>query len=494
MSELDKQRVVIIGTGLTGSIMVSELAAVKNFEVHCFDIDALRDEYRVSKFLKIDKMKTYFKNERTLGYGFGGTSNLWHGVLAEFDSFDWFKAQKSSPEFKNIQIELESNFRKCFKYFGDITAIKAFETRDILSAKEYCNLKKFEPKKYLIMKQPYRGRKKVRGLADKGDIFYHDNSLIVKLLLNSDKSQICKVEYEQNGVKKLFAADIFIVCAGAIETPRVLYQSAPFLFENEGKFKTHIFDHPQAQLGRVKLSRKRFFNLIGCNKLFSNLTSRIGFTLGENARKQFGDRSISIFLRPDMSTQSQATRQKSRQLLSSGGFMKMLLFLMKNPRIVTLAYAYLCEKLGFGFYTNTLAIWIQYEIKQGEESSLVISEKRDKFGRQVPKIVTGDGKISSIEYHILCDFLRDDFKGSDVELLDYNKIEVFSGAHHSGSFPIGTMEKDKLDTNLRVRKLDNLFVCDASILPFIGHVNLSLNLVLFACRLTQHLKSKYGKQ
>jgi len=54
--------------------------------------------------------------------------------------------------------------------------------------------------------------------------------------------------------------------------------------------------------------------------------------------------------------------------------------------------------------------------------------------------------------------------------------------------PFGTEEDYMVDLNLRLKKYHNVYICDASIFPFIGNVNLSLNIVKFACRLAKHFK------
>ena len=79
------RKICILGSGIAGSILASELS--KNNDVTVIDCDSLDKPFNTN----FDLTKTTDVNlerENVVGYGFGGTTNLWHGVLTSLDSED----------------------------------------------------------------------------------------------------------------------------------------------------------------------------------------------------------------------------------------------------------------------------------------------------------------------------------------------------------------------------------------------------------------------
>ena len=77
------KKICIIGSGMGGGILANEISKYTNTEVYLMDI------YEIDKKPKENTKSIYnnefLKNKRNLrSYGFGGSSELWHGVLAKF--------------------------------------------------------------------------------------------------------------------------------------------------------------------------------------------------------------------------------------------------------------------------------------------------------------------------------------------------------------------------------------------------------------------------
>ena len=98
---------------MAGGILARELVLEK-FNVTIMDVDKLANSYDNGLTLPINIEKTYFSDEKPIGYGFGGTSNLWHGVVGDFDDSDW----------QNYRLETKMK-EKLPKVFGR-TAKKTF--------------------------------------------------------------------------------------------------------------------------------------------------------------------------------------------------------------------------------------------------------------------------------------------------------------------------------------------------------------------------------
>ena len=89
----NKPSVCIVGSGPGGAISAIELARSGLFRVILVDLDkitdASEDSDNILKSLSTINTGYPFGQEVTRGFGFGGGSRLWHGVLTKLDDQDW---------------------------------------------------------------------------------------------------------------------------------------------------------------------------------------------------------------------------------------------------------------------------------------------------------------------------------------------------------------------------------------------------------------------
>ena len=85
-----KKKICIIGAGLSGAYLVQEISKLQKFEVFILDIDSLKNPKNNSLdlFYENNNKKQKYIDKIQRGYGFGGTSKLWHGGLTAFDDYD----------------------------------------------------------------------------------------------------------------------------------------------------------------------------------------------------------------------------------------------------------------------------------------------------------------------------------------------------------------------------------------------------------------------
>jgi len=85
---MTKKKICIIGSGLTGTLLAAELLERTKHEIIVIDIDKLNEKF----FINEEHFNYYpferFKDVLTFSLGFGGSSNLWHGVMTDFDKID----------------------------------------------------------------------------------------------------------------------------------------------------------------------------------------------------------------------------------------------------------------------------------------------------------------------------------------------------------------------------------------------------------------------
>ena len=67
---------------------------------------------------------------------------------------------------------------------------------------------------------------------------------------------------------------------------------------------------------------------------------------------------------------------------------------------------------------------------------------------------------------------------------------LWSAAHHSGTIGMGSGEDDLVDTNLKLKCFENVYVCDGSVLQEHSYANTGLAIGQLAFRLAEHLNNK----
>ena len=127
-------------------------------------------------------------------------------------------------------------------------------------------------------------------------------------------------------------------------------------------------------------------------------------------------------------------------------------------------------------------------------NSIKLSQKKDNFGRYIPVInfnltdfekkqITSAQKILknvSIRY------------GKKFNSIKYDKQNYSSGSHFSNTCRIGKNHLNSVvDKNLKFHSINNLFICDNSVLNYTGNSNPTFSLINLSFRLSDYLKSKY---
>ena len=335
------------------------------------------------------------------------------------------------------------------------------------------------------MKKPLRTRRILKKLVSINMLKVFENAIAIKFNLN-DCGDVISLHYQQNGIDKEIQSDIFVVCAGALETPRLIRTLGSRL-TNEYP----LLDHPQVLLGRIKYRKRVLFNLIGLSKPFIPNARRIGFVLDERVYSLLDYRNISIFLRPDFEVDDTFKRSALKQVLYQPNLKNIFGYFRRTPGAWKVIAELVLEKFGLGFYTRRLAVYAQYEQTAKDSNYIKFNnDYKDDTGRCIPFVHAPNSRFSKECYDNLRYILSQEIINGSIEFIPYEDLVPITGAHFSGTLPLGVEKDNLIDPNLKVKNHENVYVCDASIFPFIGNVNLSLNITKFAVRLAKHFKSR----
>jgi len=484
--------VCIIGTGIAGSSLAIELQK-KNISFLMVEAGSLSNP---SKIIKCESVGRNFGLKNTRSFEVGGTSSLWHGVLAPLDkidfekrswvpnsgwpisyndlkpfyiragkilnlsSFDFFKVERLPISLSNLLTYLSFNKNilknKIFQRPMPVTRFK-----DIISSK-------------------FKSSKVCHILYNACALeFVHDDSQTVKKLICGNG----------NGEKFDIFASKFVICAGALETPRLLLNSS-VRNENIGKY---LMDHPMGSLCQIQFLKKQKTHIYSYVKNSPELMIKSGLTFSEHTQKSNLIPNHCFYTKNSYARGIDSNTEKvllSLLTFRDGGLsINDIWNIATHPRLV---FFMIFFKLNSK--TKYSDLFFITEQIPNRDSNISLSDKRDIFGYPIAKVnwkLTNDDLLSMRKaLHVLqkAAFSDDYIKFvEETTDLDWDKIYT-SAAHHLGTARMSeSSENGVVDRDLKVFNMDNLFICDGSVFPTSGNANSSLTISALACRLADYL-------
>lgn len=486
------KRICIIGAGLAGGILARELCR-NGFDVTVVEKGNVPQPYEADdEIWEFDKPKAAF----TRGVGTGGTTNFWHGGLTIFDRLDiegisdFFGGQKFP-----ISYDVMSGYYD--------RALKCVDTGSIIKIQDMVLDPRSDRNEFKINKSMFRYKGLVyprRALSTK-HIFQELSSqnrityisqFDVKRIHFSTSSTIDYIE----GVNSVtptnsrIHADIFILSAGGIGSPKVLLAATS---ENRhlaalpiGKYLT---DHPTGFVFKAKLrKRMNLGNLFGQNE--NGYRVQYGFALNPDKLSVSGNKNHILYLRPAITMKDPLKYDVlKRKLVGYKGKKLRLSDIMYLLNHSDLLYEAVNFKYGLFPVTRHVSGLTFLEQTPNERDSISLTSN----GRYSIKwgVSSQDGQSAR--------FFMEAFMDSHSEMFDSYKIfpeldkRLETAGHHSGAC---RMAQDSscgvVDANLKVFGVENLYVADASVLGYSGHANTGLSIIALALKCADDINKLYG--
>ncbi len=487
---------------MAGGIIALELSK-KKFNIIIIDADRLQGNYKnIGPYKKFNFFNLGEAINKSRSFGFGGTSNLWHGVVTELEKSDLNKINKIA-NYK-ISKSLIKNYPRAYSYFDiSFNFIKNIKNKLIYNNLYKIILKSniFLEKFIFVQRAPLRIRGKILDLKKKyPEVNLIENAVAISLKEKKlNKGQIEFVEISTgNKIKKIYA-DIFIICCGSIETPRLILQSinSKGLDIKNNNIGKNLKDHPFAIIGELKSKNRfhlKYFDVL-LSLFYRKFKFRLAFSLKNIDIDK--DKNHSIVFKPKYSSSYIYFKKELKKLF----FYKTSLLQKKykHPKknnflniFSKLLYLFY-EKLNLGPICKSSQVFCYLDQSSNNNSFIKLSKK-----------IVGYRKLPFVKWHINKRDL-DEFKRVSLCLVDIfknNKQFVYKPNHYfykniiTGSHHAGTMRISKDSTNgvvnhnLLIHGLKNAYILDNSIFPFYGNSNPSFTLCTFALRLSNYLNMK----
>ena len=485
--------ICIIGTGISACCLASELLKT---ETQFIMIEAGPLNGNSSTIIERESVGRDFGLNSTTSIEVGGTSSLWHGVLAPLDEID-FKKRSWVPNsgwpinYEDLKIFYEKAGRilrlENFNFYESEKLPPKFQNQ--LGCLKFNH--KFLKNKIFQRPMPVVRFKKI--ISDKlkqsrnSHILF--NACALELVQNNSRKVETLLCGSEKGEKFNIRAHKYIVCAGALETPRLLMNSS-IKNNNLGKY---LMDHPMGSLRQMEFRKKQKTHIYTYSEYSSNLMIKSGLTFQEQTQKQKKLLNHCFYVKNSYAKGIDENAEKvllSLLTFRDGGLsIKDLWNVLKNPRIFFFILLYKITTK-----TRYADLFFVTEQIPNPGSCISLSKKLDRFGYPISKINWQLKKDDILSINRAVDIIKcHSFDGKYVEFVKetcgFDWEHVFtSAAHHLGTARMSVSPEDGVvDKNLKVFNINNLFICDGSVFPTSGNANSSLTIAALACRLADHL-------
>lgn len=513
----------IIGTGPAGLTLANKLSNTgkKICLIESGSKNISKTKEGLKKVFSIGEIKIKDKSRERV---WGGTSTTWAGLSAPLDKIDFekwpIKLEDIEPYYKNLDEygfapyeDFQINHFDELKKKGDLVL----------------RLNKLEEKVFLASDPAVNFGQKYKNILKKENVTILLDSTVTEI--NRDSNQKIKfiVLVDSNNARQEISADKFIICAGGLETTRLLLSSN--IGNESNQVGKYLMNHPKNNFGILKLNKpiKRTPYLFGY--LESGFAGYAGLRINESLQRKLGvlnsyirfepmfpwTDSLGVYALINLSKRAKTLlnwwKGKQKGLVnlkdynetgddndkvenSDLGIFKSIYSILTDLKAVTF---YILNRLQSKkeITINRIRIRNFMEMEPRLGNQMTLSEELDVYGNPFPLVDLNTSVLdrkSLIELHNL-------FR-EEIQRLGLGKFESdlenahpwpinFDASHHLGGTIMGIdPNKSVVDSNLKVHTTENLYVCSGSVFPTSGCANSTYTICALALRLAKHLENK----
>lgn len=487
-----KPRVCIVGAGLAGGVIASELAR-EGYAVTLVEIGR-----RAEPLIPADELWNEIVPQAifTRGMGLGGTANFWHGGLVPLDPSD-VDSQEPGRERAKSPLPYEELLRYYERSIALMRGRLSYSLENLSSRPDpnrnqfEINQNLFRYKGLLYPKLPFSSASMIVESRNRYGLRVIQG-VDVKRVVFSDPAKVVGIdgiELETNGCRRI-ETDVCVLSAGGIGSPRILLDSVASTERLRGlPIGKFLIDHPTGFVFKAKL-RKRLY----LEQLFAGygegFRMQYGFALRPDQLHIVDGRNHVVYLRP-------ATSMKDPVEYD---FLKKRLVAYKGRMLSLVDVAYLLKHRDLLFDALNFKFGLVHSTRY--VSGLTFAEQFPSDGWEIRK--ASDGKfvvnwgISSEDQRSLDAFVRI-FLDAHADV--FESVDIYSGlerrldtaCHHSGGCRMGWDSDDGVvDSSLRVFGTDNLYVADGSVIRYSGCANTGLTICALALKCCDSIRRAFS--
>lgn len=444
-----------------------------------------------------------FRLKPSVNIGYGGTSQLWHNVLAPLDEEDfeyksWIplsgwpikksnleKHYKKTANFFNFEYDIFDNPQKYINYFNEINKVK-FDS-NVIDHKVLIH-----PKKYLRTNIEFdkllKKYKNVKVLKQSVALnFVYENGCNVLNFFDSKNKKYRKI----HGRK-------FILCAGALNNPEILFNSL-HLSNNLPMLGKCLMDHPMGNFYQFRYKKPMTAKIYQSLIFKKNIAIKTALRLSNNQRSVLKLANSVFYLQPSFSEgYNNETEKLKLKLLTVRDKLKNfkipfseILGIIKNFNMVAQILQYKTGMLSTHKITDCMFVTEQ---RPSLNSYIALSGSKNEYGNKKTEIFWNLDKEDLDEVNNAYSYIRDNLMKENDAHETYNsenyswEDRLSSAAHHLGTVRMSDDYKNGcVDKDLKIHGSENIYVCDGSVFSSSGNANPTFTCMALASRLGEHL-------
>jgi choline dehydrogenase-like flavoprotein len=511
-SESESSDLCIIGGGTVGLYLL-KLLSKSDFKITLVECGGDTNKMTSNVEYQIKKNNKNYKGDtKGRSFGLGGTSRLWGGQLiplskSDFAERPWLKLKKWPVSFPKIA----KYFPAVFEDLGIKILKKTNENYESLSSSFSENFKIRYSVWIPFNKRNFRSFF-LRRATKKNNVKIFINSQVTDINIETkySKSNIVSIIAQSpNGKKLIINAKKFIICAGALESTRMLLElnekNKKILSKDGAPLGAFFSDHISISVGNFIVHDIKKFNKIFAPYFDNGYMRSLRLELSRNSQRNLRAPSASahiLFKTPKyngfifIKKVLKSFQTKSLQI----DFRRMKFFLTIKDIFYFMFWRIYYKKV---WYSPNNKYFLQLDIEQvpSKKNYLSLSKEKNTLGRK--KLILNWNicrleVMTAFESAKLFDSLWKKSKFNKIADLDLFSIKFFKNPfsfydiyHSYGTIKLGSNKYNSVvNKDLRLWAIKNCYICSSAVFPSSGSSNPGLTLLAFAKRLSDHIQLK----
>jgi choline dehydrogenase-like flavoprotein len=488
--------VCIVGTGM-GAISTANDLVKAGWDVVLIEAGAVTANSHRAPAIETEAVGHPFRLTTSRGLEVGGGTNFWHGLCAELDESD-FETRDWIPHsgWPIDRRDLATHYERAWKFLcGGNRSDHAQST--IEGSSSGLAADRMERKAYQYQTPAFRGKPLLLDWCKKQMVRCITNSVALQLVYQA--GNVTQLIVGSGTHRFNISGRRFIISAGALETPRLLLNSAA----RSGMSSTptswwlgrNLIDHPASYQSQIVFNQPLDSRISSGIEISSNVRALLGYMAKPGFQRAYSLPNHALFIRPGYSDEK-LPNQKVMSFLGVRHLRDLKFVHIKA--LLTSTYIrrrVLHQRLGLDPSTIFGDMFFMTEQLPNPSSRVELSEhKYDRFGFPVARVnwqLSPDDITSFQKFHdLVLESIRESTTvfSTRTDTIAEWAASVSSAAHHLGTARMAHAAKDGVvDRNLKMFTSENVWICDGSVFPTAGSANPSLTICALGHRLASQL-------
>jgi hypothetical protein len=504
-----RSRYCIIGSGMGGAAVAQTLAAAGE-DVLLIEAGGVKSSPD-GGMVHAEHVGRPFNIPISRCIELGGTSNQWHGICAPLDEID-FQARPwiEGSGWPITRSDLAPYYSEASRFLGlpsdGLIDLEPFKAR---YKAELTNIAfdegSMRHKLDYFRRRPVRWKSPLYRLARKGTIRCVLHSPALELVSHGSGDKIDELIIGCGAGTARVRAEVFVICCGGLETPRLLLNSrngSPRALGNEyDQVGRNLLDHPAGHFCKIRFHRPIRAQIYSGMPLTTTVALMAGLMFSNEEQRRLGLANHYVWLRPSVSAariddELMLSFLKARNVLDLS--VRQIKAIVTEPDIM---YRVLVHRFGVRPKYRYGDLWFMTEQLPNPESRVTLSDqRRDRYGYPIARV---NWQLSTRDLEGFANFARrlfevglrsDRYALARVDDFEVWERTVASAAHHLGTARMAdSPRRGVVDRDLRIFGVTNSYICDGSVFATAGSVNPSLTITALGIRLGKHLLALRAK-